>query len=491
MAAEGGGTGAGGPDPLARWSQVLGEVPEHPRFLRPDELEAGARELAKKASGTVELLELGRSRRGRPILALRMGKGPAVLAYGFPHPNEPVGGMTLDFLSSRLARDPRLLADLGFTWYLVECVDPDAACLNQGWFSGPFSPLNYTLHYFRQPATEQAEWGFPIDYRTLVLTQPVPEVLALKGLIDRARPRLVFSLHNSSLGGVYFWMTGFVPDLVAPLHAAVRAAGLPLHRGEPEHSATYWYAPGILHWPPATEVYDYFARHFPGDAGPLVGMGASCEEYSARVGGAFSLVVEVPLFAAPVVEDTSPSDFTRREAAQAEIDGMRALYRFMKEEYASIADLLAPGSREATERSFVRLEDTLRAREAYLGEAEFDRPATRAEAADRTELRRINRMLPLGLFLRVLEGRLRAAEGAGRERLATAKRRLVTRLEEEAEELDRRVEYRVVTVQQMVKLQVASILATAHYFGARMRAQGRPLSGAGPAGATPPQPRSG
>ena len=56
---------------------------------------------------------------------------------------------------------------LGYTWYLVKCIDPDGTRLNEGWFKGPFSIENLARHYYRPPAYQQVAW-------TLSLPPSVP-----------------------------------------------------------------------------------------------------------------------------------------------------------------------------------------------------------------------------------------------------------------------------------------------------------------------------
>jgi len=41
-----------------------------------------------------------------------------------------------------------LRESLGYTWYLVKCIDPDGTRLNEGWFKGPFSIENLARHYY-------------------------------------------------------------------------------------------------------------------------------------------------------------------------------------------------------------------------------------------------------------------------------------------------------------------------------------------------------
>jgi len=58
------------------FQRVLDAVPDYEVFLTVDELDASARALAEEFPDTVTLFEAGRSRKGHPILCLKIGDGP-------------------------------------------------------------------------------------------------------------------------------------------------------------------------------------------------------------------------------------------------------------------------------------------------------------------------------------------------------------------------------------------------------------------------------
>ena len=166
------------------FENVVEEVPDYKAFLTVDELNSSSEKLAQEYPSRVEMSEIGESRKGEKIGALRIGGGRRkALLFGFPHPNEPIGSMTLEYLSWRLVGD-RSLDKLDFTWYVVKCADPDGARLNEGWFKGPFTPLHYALNYYRPPGCQQIEWTFPIEYKTLVWDKPIPETRALMRVME-------------------------------------------------------------------------------------------------------------------------------------------------------------------------------------------------------------------------------------------------------------------------------------------------------------------
>ena len=160
-------------------------MPDQREFLTLEELRESSRRLVAEFPGVARLETVGASAEGRPIELLTIGQGrtPA-LFLGVPHPNEPIGTLTLEFLCRLLCEDAELRARLDATVYAIKVADPDGLVLNEGWFKGAFSPLRYALDYYRPPHREQVEWSFPIEYRTLRFTTPSPETACCP---DRSR----------------------------------------------------------------------------------------------------------------------------------------------------------------------------------------------------------------------------------------------------------------------------------------------------------------
>ncbi len=115
--------------------QILSEVPRYTEFMTVAELSASSRELARRFPKLVTLQSIGTSLEGRPLELLTIGNGKRkALFIGTPHPNEPIGTLTLEFLSRRLCEDDDLREELDYTFLIVKCADPDGTLLNEGWF---------------------------------------------------------------------------------------------------------------------------------------------------------------------------------------------------------------------------------------------------------------------------------------------------------------------------------------------------------------------
>ena len=106
---------------------------------------------------------------------------------------------------------PGFLNDLGYTWYIVKCVDPDGLKLNENWLKGPFTVTNYIKNFFRPAGNVQVEWSFPMKYKEYNFNKPLPETVALMSLIEKIKPDFIYSLHNAGFGGVFWYINREMP----------------------------------------------------------------------------------------------------------------------------------------------------------------------------------------------------------------------------------------------------------------------------------------
>jgi zinc carboxypeptidase len=398
---------------------LLGTVPDFREFLSLEELRASSRTLVEEYPGIARMETVGRSAEGRPIELLTIGHGEqSALLLGVPHPNEPIGTLTLEFLCRLFCENAELRARFDTTLHVVKVADPDGLVLNEGWFKGEFSPRRYALAYYRPPHREQVEWSFPVDYKSLRFTSPTPETAAVMRVMERTRPRFFYSLHNAGFCGVYFYVSENRPDLFRRLHALVEAQGLPLHRGEPEVPYLETLAPAVYRLFGIEETYEYLARTLGEDPAPLIGAGTSSDDWLKRICETFSVVCEVPYYTSPALSDTRPAGATRREAVLAGVARAEALHDECARGFAALAGR-APDHR-LTRSVMDYLQKTPKRLDAERANAEtpaYARQATRAEAMDATTCRAFYHMLYLGELHRLAamigEPRL-ANEVAGR-----------------------------------------------------------------------------
>jgi hypothetical protein len=451
---------------------ILNDVPNYQVFLTVDELKASTHQLANRYPNTVEILPIGHSRQGDPIEAIKIGDGPRqALLFAMPHPDEPIGSMMLEYLSLRLAEDQVLRESLGYTWYLVKCIDPDGTRLNEGWFKGPFSIENLARHYYRPPACQQVAWTFPIDYKTLHFHDPMPETQALMALIEQVRPDFMYSLHNSGFGGVYFYIWEAAPPLYEPFHKLVESQGLPLHRGESERPYEIEYANAIYKDSSIAAEYDYLEEQTGTDPAETITGGTLSFEYARAFCDPFTLICEMPYFYHPAIEDTSASDMVRRDTILQAIEEDKEDVSFLKELHDAVKSELTVVSpfRDAIEETLRTALAELAAEESWARtDPKTAEMATVAEKFDNLVIHRSDRLFGLGMFVRMLDAQI-AATGESPS-LSSTREAARAAFEARAADLEAELDYTVIPIQKLVRVQLGSALLAADYAAGR-RAQ--------------------
>jgi len=458
-----------------RYSEIVSDVPDYKTFLTVDELKDSSRRLAEEYPDRVSRFTIGTSRNGEAIECLKIGRGRyKALMFGTPHPNEPVGSMMLDCLSKRLAEDEEPVRSLDFTWYLVKCADPDGTRLNEGWFKGPFTLINYVRNFYRPPHFQQVEWSFPIDYKTVRFDSPLPETKALMSIISKGT-NLMFSLHNSAFGGVYFYVSKEVPELCALYQTIPRDQDLPLKLGEPEVPYAEKLDEAVYLMPTTSGKYDYLERHTHIDPKSMINHGGSSFEYARRFSDVFALICEVPYFYDERVCDSSESDVTRRDAVLESIETSNRLNRFLEEKYEEIEGCLTVFSRfrESIEDNLRTFEDYNKAKR-HWAETTLDPKslATVAQKFDSCVTERFYRLLPYGMFNRMIQYELGQGDSREEPKLRNAMRSVEEELQDEEKKLLGQLRYSVIPIRKLVRVQLEAALESADY---ALKTNPRPL----------------
>ena len=382
--------------------EVLGRLPEYAVFATVDELAGQAGQLVERHPGLVELRRVGTSRLGDPLHCLQIGSGSRhALVFAFPHPNEPVGGLTAIALAELLAEDAELRERLDFTWHVIPCIDPDGTRLNEGWFHGPFTRTHYARHFYRPAGNEQVDWTFPLAYKTAYFDAVMPETVALMRLIDEHRPAFVASLHNAESGGVYYYLSHEAPELYPLLQEVPQRLGLKLDLGEPESPNTPQLAPAIFQTISSEAEYD--AQEAAGIE-PETFAGSSSAGYSGRY-GAFYLVPELPYWTDPAADDQSPTEQVYADVLQRQSADLLELHAVLQRVHEKARDHLkldTPYLRGST--AFIG--SMRRAGEAVgrrAAEDESRRPATVAEVHSCAEIVHMFRTRFGGMLAKALQ----------------------------------------------------------------------------------------
>ncbi|RLF24673.1 MAG: peptidase M14 [Thermoprotei archaeon] len=448
--------------------ECLKEIPDYREFMTVDELNESSRRLVEKYPDIASLERVGVASNGEPIYALRIKTEEAkhqALCFAFPHPNEPIGSLTLEYLSWKLCEDAKFRKAFKVNWYIVKCADPFGARLNEGWFKGPFEPRKYALNYYRPPGYRQVEWTFPIEYKRLKWDRPTPETKAIMNIIDQAKPIFMASLHNAGFCGVYFYLSDPMPKVYPLLHALVRGQGLPLHRGEPEVPWAVKLEEAIFKMPFVTETYDYLEKYSDKDPAKVIKHGASSDEYAKRVNPeVLTVVCEVPYIYDERVHNTTEIGVPLRDIVLLRLSKREDSLKFFKQHLDEVEEYV-----DKTSPFYESLKEFIRYGFEYL-EAErkwattdpkLERSATVAEAFDAI-VERIywSNMLMCGLMIRLMEDSIRKASGRGREVLRRCEDEVKGFFEKQVSMFERLSKYEVIPLRKTVTIQLGAILYT-------------------------------
>lgn len=444
----------------------MSSLPEMDRFLTVNELNEDFARLAAGHPEFTTLERVGSSSLGEPIQMLSIGSGERnVLLFACPHPNEPIGAMLVHHLARLLCADASLRDDLGFTWNLIPCVDPDGTRLNEGWFDGPFTITNYARNFYRPAAEQQVEWTFPNFHKLNYFDRSLPESEMLMRVIDRLQPVLMGSLHNAGFGGVYYYISRDEPDLYPVFHELPGWEDLPLRLGEPEVPYAPEYAPAIFGMISAADAYDYMEAN--GADMSSFSHGGSSAEYAEKY-GTITLVIEMAYYDDPRVNDQTVSTTNRREAILAGLDLSEEGYTVTNGHLQAVKDQLRTKSAfEQAVSSFMKMSEQGREAERNWAQTDpsTDRPATEAELFTNLIEGRFFRLLSLGMLVRMLEGEVAIGNGTPtiRQHLKEAK----ATFEEWATSLEDDLQMRVVPIRKLVAVQLGAVLATARHLASK------------------------
>jgi hypothetical protein len=447
---------------LTAWLEAeLQSVPEIEVFRTGDELVEDLAELARRYPEVSTLRRVGTSRLGDPLMCLTVGSGDAdALVFALPHPNEPIGGLTALHLARRLCEDAELRDRLGHRWHVIACIDPDGLRLNEGWLKGPFTREHYARNFYRPAGDEQIEWTFPLDYKSVYFDAVLPETTALMRLIDQFRPALMCSLHNTELGGVYYYLTRPEPALHEVLQEIPARLGLELDRGEPESPSIERLADGIYKMPDMESLYDYLEQQ--GEEVPDSLGGNSSGSY-ARQYGTLTLLSELPYWADPRIGDGSPSTSSYADALREQAAGFRELVEWLEQVLTATGDDLTAGSAFVrASRYFAKvLASTPDSVEKRAAEPESQRPASVAELASLRDSVHMFRLRYAGMMLRALDGE--EGIGNGTPAIRTQRARLSSQYDAWIAEAEAAGSAEPIPIRALVATQYAALAATAQY----------------------------
>jgi hypothetical protein len=441
--------------PLRTILERAHRVPDLTHFPGVDEINARLDELTTKHPDLVTRRRIGTSRLGDPLVMYSIGDGPEqALVYAGVHPNEPIGFWTAIRLAEDLCAHQELRKQT--RWNIIGCIDPDGTRLNEGWFTGPFNRVHYAANFYRPAPAEQVEWSFPFQYKDAYFDQVMPETLALMRVIDELKPTIAVSLHNTELGGVYYYVTQELDGFIDELHAIAASFDLPLDLGEPETPVARPLGPAVYEMISMKAIYDYaeaLGLPTPKESG------SSSAAYAERH-GTVSLVAELPYWTHPSIDDQSPTDSPYQQVLMKVADELERNLRSLDEIFQAARPYLSDDSQLVRGiASFLPYLLERPGRERRRAE-EID-PSRCATVAEVFGLRDINRSFRLrygGMLVRAIDGEIaRGSAAAALHPLAHRLREIYREWQDEAATLDD--ELHTVPINHLVGVQYAATLA--------------------------------
>ncbi|MGB9819754.1 MAG: M14 family zinc carboxypeptidase [Pseudothermotoga sp.] len=443
--------------------QVIEQVPDYNQFMTVEELNASSRRLKERFPEVVDLFEIGRSAQNEPIYCLKIGNGrKSALLYGFPHPNEPIGSVMLDYLSWKLSENRELRDMFDFTWYIVKVADVDGAKLNEGWFKKPYSFKHYVYNYYRPAGNEQVEWSFPIQYKTLKFDKPTSETQALMNIIEETSPSFIYSLHNAGFGGVYYYISEDAPLLYPIFEKAAQDQNVPLALGEPEVPYVTQFHQAVFLMPTTEHAYDYYEKYSKTDPATIIMSGESSIGYARRFNkNVFELVCEVPYYYDQRIQNTKSSKISRRklvlEHLQFEKEDMEQLISlYQKIESKIDTHTKFQDALKYFMESFTKSYDA-RLQWAQTSE-ELERNATIAEKFDNQIGNRSYSLFKWGMLYRLIKSQKNKDH-----LLSKTASQIREMIDSRIEKLQKKTEFKVIPIKKLVQIQLTAGLYTCLY----------------------------
>jgi hypothetical protein len=281
-------------------ARVLHDVPTFDRFCSVEKLFTLVETLCTDSTRFAVTIA-GRSVNGLPIHHVRYGEGSVkALLVGFPHCDEPIGGLTVYSLMTLLAQGNETLVEADVEWHIIPCIDPDGAILNEGWSQRAFTLDNYLKNFHKQELSDQVECSFQIAYKDLLFDRPTQETMVLKALLDTIRPDFYYPLHNAWAGGAFYFLTR---DIDQQYHRAfydlLKEYDIPLQVSAPHRAWCAEFDDGIYEMLSTRKIYDVMERTTPSPA-QVLKTGACSWEYLADIkSSAMTFVTELPYLKHP------------------------------------------------------------------------------------------------------------------------------------------------------------------------------------------------
>lgn len=157
---------------------------------------------------------LGKSQKGNDIVCFCFGNTslPKLNAYGYPHPDEPIGATALVAFAIHLAKTKPDFLLHKFCFEIVFIADPDGAENNEIWIED-FSLKNFARQNWRPIWSGlEVDYAFPVEWDVFFhpptfvhkdVFSPLPESCLLANWLKASQPIALGLFHNEHISGAY------------------------------------------------------------------------------------------------------------------------------------------------------------------------------------------------------------------------------------------------------------------------------------------------
>jgi hypothetical protein len=455
----------GSPSTVRSFEHLDDAIPRYESFLRVDEHRMRDRELADVYDHVV-YEELGESADGETLWAVTVGEGSrSALLFGAPHPNEPIGSMTIDFLIHELATNDEFRSSLDYEFVCMPVADPDGVRLNEGWFDGPFTLSNYAQNFYRPPPDEQVEATFPVEHEDYSFDDPIPATQILAELIETRTPEFIYSFHNAAFGGCYYYLSEPFAPVYEMLTAVPGEYDIPLHRGEPEWYGMETFDDAIYPLQTFVDLFENVQDADDTDSEEVL-FGGNAHDYASQFNdNVIEIIVELPYFFDPRIQDQTELNRSRETIIHEGVQSRQPLLKEMRGAVESIAGDLPDTSmaREAAGVAYYFQDEWDAKLDWAESAAETNEPATVAQHVDERFLRQYHLLPYLGMLLRSIDHAAMGAEEKTGERLLNTKAALEEVFYERIGELQAELEYEAIPIWKLVAIQARAGLICLDY----------------------------
>ena len=279
----------------------------------------------------------------------------------------------------------------------------------------------------------------------------------------------MYSLHNGGLCGAYWYITHEYEDIYDELRETALKNGVALQLGEPESPACIEFSDAIYKMAGISEDYDYLEKYSSKDPEKSCYGGTSSSDYALRFNDCVSLMTELPYFSDDRIADSSLTDITRRQSIEDKLKNNVEHYKRLDRELSNVRKYIAPDNPFIllVDQIITEIESSADAQKKWSDDPKFERPAKVSEVFDNDLVSKFYNSLSTSLCARACQHENDKMKKDGcndHEALCLLEdtcEMLSEDLKNECEYLENKLNYKVVPIRDLVRIQIESGLIVA------------------------------